>query len=149
MLYNETIKELFYFLLDFLTLFLLELLGLFLLELFLLVLLRLFLLELFLTLFLLGLLEVFLLDFLTLFLLGGGGSLPQTGGNSSIRLTVGQLPAHSYSYGIPSGGALEIDGAVNNGRYNLTQKRDTSSIGNNESINILPPYYALCYIIKI
>lgn len=88
------------------------------------------------------------------FVLGGGGTHPvgETGGSETVTLTEQQMPAHVHS-------------AINNGssstiKFNQTagssasfikslSSASTTSAGSGQPHNNMPPYYVLCYIIKL
>lgn len=72
-----------------------------------------------------------------------------TGGAATVTLTEGQLPAHAHGIQAKAGGAVgtssmftHSDTATND------QQGNTLQTGSGESISILPPYYALAYIMK-
>lgn len=86
------------------------------------------------------------------FVLGAGGtySTGSTGGEATHRLTTGEMPSHSHSvasYGIPTqSSSLEGYGAV--GSYSARGSCTTGSAGSGSAHNNMPPYYALCFIMK-
>ena len=73
-----------------------------------------------------------------------------TGGEATHRLTTGEMPSHSHSvasYGIPTqSSSLEGYGAV--GSYSARGSCTTGSAGSGSAHNNMPPYYALCFIMK-
>ena len=88
----------------------------------------------------------------------------ETGGNISIKLTTNQMPAHSHGtsqFMRGRGGsdwASKIYYFTNNSttnepavkkENNTASKLNTDKTGSNDPINILPPYMALFYIMKI
>ena len=75
------------------------------------------------------------------------GTLTQTGGEAQHTLTIDEMPPHSHTIncvqnlrGGGSDGQVRADGAPT---------RSTGVTGGGKPHNILPPYYALCYIIKM
>ena len=82
------------------------------------------------------------------FVIGGGGdyTVGSSGGKAAHTLTVAEMPAHSHTYSRPSSVA-----SVENGnfvKYTSISTASTSTVGLNQPHNNLPPYYALCYIMK-
>lgn len=87
------------------------------------------------------------------FIVGAGNLYPigSVGGNRTITLSSGQLPPIIVKAWVgnrtkdESGGAqtLSVGPVFTNGQSTLL------SVGNGESINIMNPYYALAYIIKL
>ena len=82
------------------------------------------------------------------FIVGAGNSysVGDTGGASSVTLTVNQIPSHNHTIGgVFSGG----DG-FNAARSSSSSSGNvsTSSTGGGQSHENRPPYYALCYIMK-
>ena len=73
-----------------------------------------------------------------------------TGGSSTITLTAEQLPKHSHKVNAWYGKSGSTGGS-NNGLQSspVGQQVYTEETGNNEAINIMPPYYRLIYIMKI
>lgn len=87
------------------------------------------------------------------FVAGAGNTYTpgQSGGASQITLTVAQLPAHTHNFaaGIgntnPFGDGVPMTSSSNSGAVTKT----TASAGSGSPVNILPPYYALAYIMKL
>lgn len=88
------------------------------------------------------------------FVLGAGNSyaVGAMGGEETHKLTTSEMPSHVHSaYGYTSSGTLDkvskIASTIITGysRAGAT----TSSTGGNAAHNNMPPYYALCYIIKL
>ena len=74
-----------------------------------------------------------------------------TGGNAQITLTEKQLPAHTHTYSKASGSTSSY--GMNNGGTSVIKSvsstsTDSGSAGSGSPVDILPPYYALCYIMK-
>lgn len=99
------------------------------------------------------------------FIVGAGSTynVGATGGSNSVTLTTAQIPSHTHnflawsgsSYGarvdilkanVSSNGQVEIA----NGQYSRDTSSDMiSSTGSGASHENRPPYYALCYIMKL
>lgn len=89
------------------------------------------------------------LEGLTIF--GANGSTMtygDTGGAEQVTLTVDQLPAHSHNYekSVVSDIDLELTGAPQP-VYNAPITASTSSTGNGEPVDILPPFLVLNWYI--
>lgn len=84
------------------------------------------------------------------FVVGAGSSygVGATGGEERHTLTVSEMPRHShtvgYAYGSEGGGSGTIYNMHYSGYY-----KSTSSEGSGQSHENRPPYYALCYIMKL
>lgn len=108
------------------------------------------------------------------FVLGAGNAhtIGETGGSETVTLTTSNLPAHYhtiYLYNINSSSspakiALAVDSYAGNSinQWRLAKNSndgyathqwngsyETSSVGSNSPHNNMPPYYTLCYIMKI
>lgn len=85
------------------------------------------------------------------FILGAGTNYNygDKGGNEEISLTIEQLPKHTHSFfsGIRT---YQTTSGGNRWLNTFTNENASDSVigntGNNSPINILPPYYSLCYI---
>jgi microcystin-dependent protein len=75
------------------------------------------------------------------------GSLTKTGGEARHTLTITEMPAHAHSYNrAVSGGEWGgDDGHQSTGHI----VENTGLTGGGQPFNVLPPYYALCFIMKI
>ena len=97
---------------------------------------------------------------------GGGYSVGSKGGTATFTLNVNQLPAHSHYYagddmltcvnaGITGYSAndniVQTTGGYDASSGNTGSARiyRTSSVGSGASIENRPPYYALCYIMRV
>jgi len=74
-------------------------------------------------------------------------SFTQTGGEAYHALTIDEMPAHSHTYNEPTFFS-RYDGH-SSPLCTGTQVSNTSNVGSGQPHNILPPYYALCFIMKI
>ena len=89
------------------------------------------------------------------FVIGAGGKYgPRaTGGYEKVTLTVDQLPAHSHGFGLGWGWSYDNVGHAKYWRQSGTdggwQGMGTDNTGGNQAHENMPPYYALCYIIKL
>lgn len=93
------------------------------------------------------------------FVLGAGThEVGETGGSEEVTLTVDQIPSHTHDISTDIQANYPSD--VFGGKYfrNLGYKKSvaggysgfvTSSNGGSESHNNMPPYYTLCYIMKL
>ena len=85
------------------------------------------------------------------FVIGAGGSysVGNTGGEESVTLTVKQLPAHSHSIGVASI-AQKSGGTFRSGTSNYYSgiAGTSGETGQDAAHNNMPPYYALCYIMR-
>ena len=92
------------------------------------------------------------------FVIGAGKnySVNNTGGEAEHILTTDELPAHSHTLSGDSIINSTTNGtvAIGVGGYfvttnNFATLNTTESIGGGQAHNNMPPYYALCYIMKI
>lgn len=96
------------------------------------------------------------------FVLGAGKTynIGDTGGEAAHILTVDEIPSHSHLLTRPQWSRTEPSGTETNvAAYGVTNKTDTNlyedtegniaNTGGSQSHNNMPPYYALCYIMKI
>lgn len=72
-----------------------------------------------------------------------------TGGSSTITLTAEQLPKHSHKVNAWYGKSGSTGSGNGLQSSPVGQQVSTEEAGNNEAINIMPPYYRLIYIMKI
>lgn len=88
------------------------------------------------------------------FVIGAGSTYAPgaTGGNAQVTLTKEQLPEHTHTYNNSSGKKSSY-GMSNGGReiteFGSSTSTDSGSAGSGSPVDILPPYYALCYIMRI
>ncbi len=87
------------------------------------------------------------------FVLGAGSSysVAATGGEARHTLTVNEMPSHTHENRISATGASAIDDRFPSG-YGKTIMSNaylSGPTGGGASHNNMPPYYALCYIMKI
>lgn len=91
------------------------------------------------------------------FVLGAGKDyiVGATGGEKEVTLTVAQMPSHSHDYVFNNNKCLTIGGAGDStggvewdSRYSY-DKLNILKTGGGESHNNMPPYYALCFIMKL
>ncbi len=75
------------------------------------------------------------------------GSLTKTGGEAKHTLTIAEMPAHTHTYNEPIFPS-RYDGH-SSPLCTGTQVSNSSSVGGSQPHNILPPYYAVCFIMKI
>lgn len=88
------------------------------------------------------------------FVVGAGDqySVGDTGGAASVTLTVNQIPAHSHvikNYEPNSGQLSGKVGGRGNQYTELSPSATTENAGGGKSHENRPPYYALCYIMKL
>ncbi|MDD5661538.1 MAG: hypothetical protein PHI07_06680, partial [Candidatus Omnitrophica bacterium] len=76
------------------------------------------------------------------------GGLTKTGGEARHTMTIAEMPPHTHSYRWWNAwyfsGSSEL---AAKGSYN--DNAQTGSVGGGQPFNVLPPYYALCFIMKI
>lgn len=75
------------------------------------------------------------------------GTLTKTGGEAKHTLTIAEMPAHTHTYSTVSWSDRYDGGSW--WSPSGTTSRTTSSTGGGQPHNILPPYYALCFIMKM
>jgi len=96
------------------------------------------------------------------FVVGAGSSygVNAKGGKSSITLSVNQMPSHNHGY--KDAFFAEVGGndrefsnqrGSNHGtdadNYHYTVQRSTDHVGGGQPVDILPPYYALAFIMRV
>ncbi len=92
------------------------------------------------------------------FIVGAGSTyaVGATGGAAEVTLTVAQIPAHSHTltvktvgYAAAWNGTSEATGAPNESRNNGNQTWTTNNKGDGHAHENRPPYYALCFIMRV
>lgn len=88
------------------------------------------------------------------FVLGAGTkyTVGETGGDEEVTLTVAQMPKHSHKDYIRTSANFTGVTANNAGTSLATgtlSSNNTSNTGSDEPHPNMPPYYALCYIMKL
>lgn len=73
-----------------------------------------------------------------------------TGGEKEVTLTVEQMPSHGHKYSTCWYSAVTVNRDTS-GQYNLPYAGtlNTDPAGGSQPHNNMPPYYALCYIMKM
>ena len=95
---------------------------------------------------------------------GSGYAVDATGGAATVTLTEGQMPEHNHGAANSTDKVVRITGNTDGfpnlggqfggGTYQLSMSNTVGGGGNankgsSEAHENLPPYYALCYIMKI
>lgn len=87
------------------------------------------------------------------FVLGAGTahSVGDTGGSEEVTLTVAQMPKHTHFWQAFASGSTSVRGIVYSDTINLgVQFRNSpAETGSSQPHPNMPPYYALCYIMKL
>lgn len=85
------------------------------------------------------------------FVLGAGTSheVGSAGGRETVTLTVEQMPKHSHSYGQVYSPGAKLTSTNGSLYYVSSRSGETATTGNGEPFSIMPPHFALCYIIKL
>ena len=87
------------------------------------------------------------------FVLGGGGTYNPgaTGGEEEVTLTKSQIPSHTHKIFVTEGeftsSGMNVLSYGKAGVY--TSNYTGSNVGGGGAHNNMPPYYALCYIMKL
>lgn len=87
------------------------------------------------------------------FVVGAGSTydVGDTGGEATHKLTINEMPSHTHSSNLKNsnqdGGNIVYAG--NSFAPNFTVDLNLSSSGGDQPHNNLPPYYALCFIMKL
>ncbi len=84
------------------------------------------------------------------FVLGGGGSraVGSTGGAETHKLTTSEMPSHKHTVGAQGSNTGGYEG-IYGGKTSTTVTISSGSAGGSAAHSIMPPYYVLCYIMKI
>lgn len=88
------------------------------------------------------------------FVLGAGPNhaVGTTGGEENVTLTVGQMPSHNHVINNQNGTISYTTGEKKQVVYNFSQTGtyfQTQPTGSSQPHNNMPPYYTLCYIMKL
>lgn len=87
------------------------------------------------------------------FVLGSSDSheIGETGGEEKHVLTIDEMPSHTHGVYFSTGGTKAAYGTSDSGfnASNISSLNQTFEVGNSVPHNNMPPYYTLCYIIKI
>ena len=75
-----------------------------------------------------------------------------TGGNKKQTLSINQIPSHTHSYSSAnhptSSGPEQNQSGGPEDRTTFNVSKTTGSTGGGQPVDVRPPYYALCYIMK-
>jgi len=75
-----------------------------------------------------------------------------TGGNKQQTLSINQIPSHTHSYSSAnhptSSGPEQNQSGGPEDRTTFNVSKTTGSTGGGQPVDVRPPYYALCYIMK-
>lgn len=82
------------------------------------------------------------------FIVGAGNSyaVGAAGGEAAHTLTIAEMPSHTHTTGQTLGGSSCYDFITG---YTMAKTSGTGATGGGGAHNNLPPYYALCYIMKL
>ena len=78
-----------------------------------------------------------------------------SGGSNTINISQAQMPSHSHNY-TNGTGTVALPQLTTSGnastvtvRGTNTAQTATTTTGSSQAVTVMPPYYALCYIMKI
>ena len=83
---------------------------------------------------------------------GGGYSVGDTGGANSVQLTIDQIPSHDHSYvghTYPGSGPEQNQSGGVEDRTSFNVNKTSGTRGGGQYHENRPPYYALCFIMKL
>jgi microcystin-dependent protein len=78
---------------------------------------------------------------------GSDYNVGDTGGTNSVTLTLNQIPPHSHTYS--TRGQYDKGGGLQDDHWRYTATGNTGSAGSGQAHENRPPYYALCYIMRV
>lgn len=90
-------------------------------------------------------------DLRNMFVLGAGDKymVGDSGGSEEVTLTVKQMPNHNHSFNTMANSGTGSSSNIANSNYDGTTALSiTENRGGNEPHPNMPPYYALCYVMK-
>lgn len=79
-------------------------------------------------------------------------AIGQTGGEEEVTLTIEQMPYHSHISSYRGTDSIRVSASGSGSTYasnNGQTTRETTYAGSSQPHNNLPPYYVLCYIMKL
>lgn len=90
-------------------------------------------------------------DLLDKFVLGAGTKhvVGSSGGSEEVTLTLAQMPIHRHGLAIGPSNTTPYISAVGTNKNSIGSDFSTANAGGDQPHPNMPPYYALCYIIKV
>lgn len=85
------------------------------------------------------------------FVVGAGReyAVGDTGGQKEVTLTIDQIPPHSHTYTFRSGERKKDNATSDSAAWQGTSTASTSTVGGGKPHENRPPYYAVCFIMKL